>query len=169
MKHTVEYELINRFYGDRVARRSQVPLINHINEGLVVLSVIGATDAVKRAFCIHPLLQADEDLQENYYIASLIDPHLLMLAMEYRSVANEYLSDKVNTEQKIRLSPLKEVNQMLIADKVQNYKDFLTYHYDTHELSAELLVYFARWFKKLDIDDATYLDLCKAIDERKVK
>jgi hypothetical protein len=92
-----------------------------------------------------------------------------MLAMEYRSVANEYLSDKVNTGQKIRLSPLAEVNQMLVADKVQNYKDFFTYHYNTHERSAELLVYFARWFKKLDIDGATFLDLCRAIDEKKRK
>ena len=167
MKHTVEYKLINLFYGDRVAKRSQVSLINHINEGLDVLSAIDATDAAKRAFCIHPLFQADEDLQENYYVASRLDPHVLMLAMEYRSVANEYLSDKVNTEQKIRLSPLAEVNQMLIADKVQNYKDFLTYHHDTHERSGALLVYFARWLKRLEIDDATYLNLCKAIDERK--
>lgn len=38
MKHTVEYKFINLFYRDRVAKRSQVPLINHINEGLTVLS-----------------------------------------------------------------------------------------------------------------------------------
>lgn len=169
MKHTVEYRLINLFYGERVAKRSQVPLINHINEGLVVLSAIDATDAAKRAFCIHPLFQADEDLEENYYLASSFEPRVLMLAMEYRSVANEYLSDKVNTEQKIRLSPLKEVNQMLVADKVQNYKDFLTYHHGTHERSGELLVYFARWFNKLNIDNQKYLNLCKTIDERKVK
>ena len=169
MKHTVEYRLINLFYGERVAKRSQVPLINHINEGLVVLSAIDATDAAKRAFCIHPLLQADEDLLENYYLASLVDTHVLMFAMEYRSVANEYLSDKVNTEQKIRLSPLKEVNQMLVADKVQNYKDFLTYHHGTHERSDELSLYFEKWLNRLEIDNQTYLDLCKAIDERKVK
>ena len=167
MTHTVEYQLIHRFYGDRVARRSQVPLINHIDEGLVVLSAIGATDAAKRAFCIHPMFQADEDLQEHYYLASSIDSHVLMLAMEYRSVANEFLSDKINTEQKIRLSPLKEVNQMLVADKVQNYKDFLTYHHCTHERSDELPEYFDRWLKRLEIDGATFLDLCKAIDQRK--
>lgn len=169
MKHTVEYKLINFFYGDRVARRSQVPLINHINEGLVVLSAIDATDAAKQAFCIHPLLQADEDLEENYYMASRLDPHVLMLAMEYRSVANEYLSDKVNTGQEIRLSPLPEVNQMLVADKVQNYKDFLTYHHGTHERSDELSVYFEKWLNRLEIDNQTYLDLCKKIDERKLK
>ena len=84
MKHTVEYRLINLFYGDRVAKRSQVPLINHINEGLIVLSDIDATDAAKRAFCIHPLFQADEDLEENYYLASSFEPRVLMLAMEFR-------------------------------------------------------------------------------------
>ena len=169
IEHKVEYKLIELHYKDRVAKRSQVPLINHINEGLVVLSAIDATDAAKRAFCIHPLFQADEDLEENYYLASSFEPRVLMLAMEYRSVANEYLSDKVNTEQKIRLSPLKEVNQMLVADKVQNYKDFLTYHHGTHERSDELSVYFDKWLNRLEIDNATYLNLCKAIDERKVK
>jgi len=83
-------------------------------------------------------------------------------------VANEYLSDKVNTGQKIRLSPLYEVNDMLVADKVQNKKDFMTYHYGTHDRSNELNQYFNEWLTALTVDSWGYESLCKAIDESKV-
>jgi hypothetical protein len=170
IKNTVEYKLISRHYGDKVAKRSQVPLMNHINEGLIVLDRISATDQAKRAFCLHPLLQADTDLKENCYLVSFVEPHVLLLTMEYRSVANEFLSDKIpaHKEDTIRLSPLFEVNEMLVADKVQNYKDFITYHRDTHTRSKELSEYFLMWLAALDITAATYNRLCKAIDESKV-
>ena len=183
MKDTIEYRLIRKHYGDRVAKRSQVPLINHINEGLVVLDAIGATEEAKRAFCLHPLFQADEDLKENFYMASFAFPHVLLLTMEYRSVANEFLSDKMDdidispllrdlgykeVAKQIRLSPLKEVNDMLIADKVQNYKDFVTYHQKTHARTSELDDYFNIWLEALGVSDAQYGELIKLIDESKV-
>ena len=171
IKDTREYKLIARHYSDRVAERSQVPLINHINEGLAVLDVINATDDAKCAFCIHPLLQADEDLQNNFNrVAFECSPAVVMLAMEYRSVANEFLSDKIPALRYsvIRLSPLCEVNEMLIADKVQNRKDFITYHKGTHARSEELDIYFEKWMVALDISEETYNSLCKAIDESKV-
>ena len=180
MKDTVEYKLISRHYGDRVAKRSQVPLINHINEGLVVLDAIGATEEAKRAFCLHPLFQADEDLKENFYMASFVFPHVLLLTMEYRSVANEFLSDKMDdidvgdsyygipcVAKTIRLSPLKEVNDMLIADKVQNYKDFVTYHQKTHARSSELDDYFNIWLEALGVSDKQYGELCQLIEASK--
>lgn len=171
MNNTVEYKLIDKFYGDRKARRSQVPLINHINEGLIVLDTIGAIDSAKRAFCLHPLFQADADLKENYYMASFVEPHALLLAMEYRSVANDFLSDKIPAHRwdDIRLSPLKEVNDMLIADKVQNFKDFLTYHHGTHERSEELFLYFDKWLTALNIPHQQYLSLCERIDTERSK
>lgn len=181
MKDTVEYKLISKHYGDRVAKRSQVPLINHINEGLVVLDAIGATEEAKRAFCLHPLFQADEDLKENFYMASFVFPHVLLLTMEYRSVANEFLSDKIEGLQGViynygieglnpglvRLSPLKEVNDMLIADKVQNYKDFVTYHQKTHERTSELDDYFNIWMNTLGVTDKQYGELAQLIEESK--
>lgn len=182
IKNTVEYKLISRHYGDQVAKRSQVPLMNHINEGLVVLDAIGATVDTKCAFCIHPLLQADEDLQDNFNrVAFTCDPAVTMLAMEYRSVANEFLSDKMDNiviediswgiaeaAKAIRLSPLKEVNDMLIADKVQNYKDFVTYHQKTHARSSQLDDYFNMWLDRLGVFDKQYGELIDLIDRSKV-
>lgn len=169
MKNTVEYKLISRHYGDRVAERSQVPLINHINEGLIILDAISATEDSKRAFCLHPLFQADYDLKENWYMASFVQPHVLLLTMEYRSIANAYLSDKMDApyEIPIKLSPLFEVNEMLVADKVQNRKDFITYHKGTHARSGQLDLYFKQWLDALDISDASYDYLCNKIDRSK--
>lgn len=167
IQDTLEYQLIEEFYGDSVAKRSRVPMINHINEGLIVLDEINATEFAKRAFCVHPMVQADLDLANNYDILIGCDPHVIALAMEYRSVANEYLSDKVGNVLEIRLSPLAEVNQMLIADKVQNCKDFMTYHKRTHVRAAELTQYFINWMERLEIDEELYYRLCAAIDAAK--
>ena len=169
IKNSLEYKFISRHYGDRVAKRSQVPLINHIDEGLVVLKAIGAVETTKKAFCLHPLFQSDEDLQENYYLASFVEPHVLLLTMEYRNIANAYLSDKIDTDQPLKLSPLLEVNEMLIADKVQNYKDFLTYHYGTHARSSELDRYFNKWLDSLSVNHWQYTELCEKIEESKIE
>lgn len=161
---THEELLINTFYGDKRAQRSQVPLINHIKEGLIILDAINSTDVAKSAYCIHPMLQDDEPLKHNYpMLIDMCSPLVILLAMEYRSVANEYLSEKVGTGHKIRLSPLQEVNDMLIADKVQNKKDFYIYHNGTHERSKELCVYFDEWLTALGVSDTMYHDLVKRI------
>jgi len=60
-----EYIAIQRWYGERTAARSGVPLIRHIDEALVILARIDASDAAARAFCVHPLVQADSDLASN--------------------------------------------------------------------------------------------------------
>lgn len=148
----LEYNLIKDYYGDRCATRSGVRLMNHIDEGLIILNGLKATYFARKAFCLHPLLQNDSDLVANYTRVALnCDSYTVMLAMEYRSVANEYLSDKVGRVDKIRLSPLAEVNDMLRADKIQNYKDFCLYHKGTHPRSAELEEYFLSWFEVLGV------------------
>jgi hypothetical protein len=63
IKDSIEYKMIKAHYCDRVAKRSQVPLMNHIDEGLIILEAIGAVESTKKAFCLHPLFQADDDLQ----------------------------------------------------------------------------------------------------------
>ena len=52
---------------------------------------------------------------------------------------------------------------MLIADKVQNMKDFITYHYKKHKRSDELMGYFNKWLDALDVSTETYHSLCKQI------
>lgn len=151
-KDSIEYRMISSFYNTQVAQRSQVPLINHIDEGLIVLDRISATDDAKKVFCIHPLLQADDDLKNNYtWVVGACRPKVLMLAMEYRSVANEYLSLRdIKDPIEIRLSPLFEVDDMLVADKVQNFKDFMMYHHGTHPRSEKLYKYFQNWLDPLE-------------------
>lgn len=169
IKKTLEYKMISSFYGSRVANRSQVPLINHIDEGMVILSGISATEYSMRAYCIHPMIQNDEDLKQNYQnIFNSCDAYIVALAMEYRSVANEFLSQKIGTTDYIRTSPLFEVNDMLIADKVQNRKDFITYHRETHARSKELDQYFQLWLRALNVSEETYETLCMKIDSFKV-
>jgi hypothetical protein len=145
------FDLIKSVYGDNVAKRSQVPLIKHIIEGLYVLDALGSNDVTKAAYCLHPILQSDYDFvnyKSGFIPTALIDAAIL--AMEYRRVANSYLS-KDNIENFVGFS-CHEVKEMLIADKIQNYKDFLKYHKATHERSKELDEYFNNWFKLLQID-----------------
>ena len=154
IRSTAAYRMISEFYGDRRSERSKVLLMNHINEGIAVLDDICASMDAIEAFCIHPMLQADEDLEQNLsYVSRHVSAYVVALALEYRSVANEYLSHKVGSMTNIRLSPLAEVNDMLIADKVQNSKDFYLYHYDTHGRAEELDQYFRVWLEVLLLVD----------------
>lgn len=176
------YERIVEFYGNRCAKRSGVPLINHINEGLTILDRLEAHQDVKDAYCIHPMIQADEDLAANYMdlisgtgkkLYLPIRNTVIGYAMEYRSVANDFLSDQIETgpgswgaeetyaKKPLRLSPLPAVNLMLVADKVQNKKDFVKYHQATHKRSRELTYYFDLWLKRLGISEEQYQALIK--------
>ena len=144
-----EYELIAAHYGDRTARRSGVRLIVHIDDGLALLA--GSTGDARRAFCLHPLLQSDADLAANLdRVAAATTPRVMALAIEYRAVANAALSNRsyVSAED-IALSPLAEVNAMLRADKIQNYRDFLAHHAATHPRAAALDRYFRLWLERL--------------------
>lgn len=147
---TQEYRLISEFYGTRRARRSNVLLMNHIDEGLKILDRLGASEQTKRAYCLHPIVQSDQDLLNNRHLLSNISSDVIMLVMEYRSIANQYLSHRViKNIDEIILSPLHEVNQMLLADKQQNYKDFVLYHKGKHPRSQELELYFHNWLDRL--------------------
>lgn len=154
-----EYRAIDGHFGDRRAARSGLPYMNHIDEGLAVLRDLGASDRAKRAWCIHPMLQLDDDLPASYAdLAALSDdPAVLVLAMEYRNVANAHLSrHEVASAADIAMSPLAEVGDMLRADKVQNYKDFLLHHRDTHPRAAALHRYFRQWLERLSVDGGRF-------------
>jgi hypothetical protein len=158
----IEYQIISNFYGDKIANRSGVKLMNHIDEGLYILDKIGASDIAKRAYCLHPIVQDDESLKSNKHLLKNIDSDVIIAAIEYRSVANEYLSNRnINSIDEVRLSPLKDVNDMLIADKIQNRKDFEIYHLGKHERSSQLDKYFKNWLTKLDISEEQYQEFKK--------
>jgi hypothetical protein len=156
--HSPEYETIVNYYGNKKAIRSGVYYINHIDEGLAILEWIGASDEAKRAFCLHPIYQSDDELIQNADKFH-IDSDIMLRTLEYRSVANEYLSKReIQSIEEIRLSPLKDVNDMLIADKIQNRKDFEIYHQGKHPRSKELTHYFDNWTQRLGISEQMYQD-----------
>jgi hypothetical protein len=127
--------------------------MNHIDEGLVLLQHIGGNERTMRAWCLHPLVQADDDLIANVTKLEHINPLVVFLAMEYRNVANQYLcrpkTDHYTLED-VPTPPLFEVAQMLWADKTQNERDFRRYHYDTHPRSRQLSKYFHNWLTHLE-------------------
>lgn len=150
-----ELEIIEKAYGDRIAHRSQVPLINHIHEGIAILLAVQASEAAIRAFCIHPIVQTDMqgiDLSE-------VSPDVLILAEEYRDRANAYLcrpeTDYIDSFVKVyeRVNQDGEMSRdcamMLYADKIQNQKDFRLYHKETHPRSEQLDAYFNNWITYL--------------------
>lgn len=154
------YQAIKDFYGDKTANRSRVPLINHIDEGLVILNHYNANQDTLDAYCLHPLTQADGELL--IFDPSPFNQRAVMLAMEYRHTANAYLASKAMPKDGIKLSPLIEVDLMLIADKVQNRKDFLLYHRE-HINFTRLDEYFKEWLVALKVTDDKYEELVNLI------
>lgn len=175
---TKAYDLIKEHYGKRVAYRSGLPLIKHIDDGLKVLTKLGENHLTKEAFVIHPLVQADCDLAQNYRDIAELNTTVVMLAMEYRNIANQSLSDIVEKVQgglgsiesycvlkrPIKISPINEVNKMLIADKVQNYFDFLRYHNVYHPRKDELDYYFNKWLQALGVNKDEFTRLTNELD-----
>lgn len=153
---TKEYKLVESFYSDGQAQRTKIWFMNHIDEGMIILDQLKKTDASKAGFCLHPLTQDDQNLEKTFtMLTDTVKSYHLGISLEYRNIANAYLSKRdIASIDEIHLSPLGEVNDMLIADKIQNYKDFLLYHKDTHPRSKELNHYFNNWIDKLNCREA---------------
>ena len=165
---TYAYDCVRHFYGERTAKRSGVRLMNHIDEGLKILEAIGAAEVAKAAFCLHPLFQEDAELARHTgsILIHRISPRTLMNVIEYRNQANAWLGDKVTKiDGAIKIQgaptpgPLLDVKHMLIADKVQNYKDFIQFHQGIHARSDELTVYFERWLQALGVSRQQFFEL----------
>ena len=171
-----EYQAIRTHHADRVAKGSGVALLQRIDEGLIILSELDATEAAMRAFCLHPLFQSDEDLVhygQEYMNNEDADPFVILLVMEFRSRANAWPVDRVQrapdglgmrSDDRPSAGPLEAVKHMLIADKVQHRKDFIRHHRGKHSCSDALDLYFDRWLEALDVNRTEYEELCAAID-----
>lgn len=158
MRDNPHYQAIQEHYGDGRANRSNQLFMNHIDEGLALLDLQGSSLATKEAFCLHPLLQIPNTLRDfvTHPDLSIFNPLAFILAMEYRNKANAYLCRPKTdhyTLDDLPVMVLPEVTQMLIADKVQNYKDFLQYHQVNHERSEQLDNYFGLWLQHLGVPD----------------
>jgi hypothetical protein len=161
---TPAYKMIKSIYGKERTARSGVLLMNHIDEGLKILEGIGASEATKDAYCLHPILQSGDDFRKNRRNDfEGVSSESLIYAMEYRRAANSYLSKGKHSDVSMFVGfSCPEVKQMLIADKVQNFKDFMEYHYETHPNSATLYEYFQNWFDLLKID---YREMVRYIEK----
>lgn len=119
-----------------------------------------ATTPAVLGYILHPLVQEDTTLSNNFRdIVSKgqrINTEALLLAMEYRGRANAYLSTHDPAHNRPDPGPLSEVRAMLIADKVQNRKDFEIYHEGTHPRSDRLAQYFKEWLGVLNVDEHWY-------------
>lgn len=157
-QNSPEYLLIKKIYGDDKTERSQVPLINHIHEGCKILQMRKQELWTQRAFCLHPIFQTDEMFANHglNYIQYTGADYSVTCAMEYRGIANAYLAKDAFPKNGIRLSPIPDVNEMLIADKIQNRKDFEKHHLGTHPNSDRLEEYFLDWLDALGINEKEY-------------
>lgn len=154
-----EYRAIDKHYGMRRAHRSGVLYMSHIDEGLAVLNRIDASLRARKAYCLHPLLQSDSDLAQAFPRLPQLSPdvRVVALAMEYRRIANMTLSSReIVSPNEIPLGPLPDVKCMLVADKVQNYKDFLVHQKGRHPRSDKIEGYFRFWLSRLGVTDEEF-------------
>ena len=153
-----QYKTIKDFYGDRKAKRSGEFLMWHITKGCAILKNIGASDEAIKSFMLHPKYQNDEDYYMNQ--SSLLgdcayDQKVVDNVLDYRRVANAYLcrpeTDGWSHSQIHEACQLErgDVADMLVADKEQNFEDFMKHHMNSHPRSKELYQYFSNWIEYL--------------------
>ena len=170
---THEYRAIETYYGRSAAARSGQPYMNHIDEGLGVLSYMGANENTKRIFTLHPLIQVDEAMRDYQHIlrATQYSDTAVAGAWQYRDTANAYLPSTEghpgwSEASKIMLSENTDVNMALVADKIQNNKDFSLHLDNGHypeDWRRNLRLYFSQWRKALGITDITYATVCELV------
>lgn len=167
------YRRIADEYAGKTARRSGIPYINHIREGCYLLHLLYAPNDAELLdpFCLHPLFQNDARfaalLEDNASGITDFPPRAIALAVEYRRVANAYtLKHAVRAAEQIELSLIPAVHRLLVADKVQNKKDFMKYLYAQHPDRATYrrtadrsVAYFDSWLAALGVSDALYQTL----------
>lgn len=162
----IHFIAVNEYYSSKAAERTNVPYMNHIVEGLRILELIGASEQAKEAYCLHPIYQVERKPSEHEVVKqfeSQLHPYSIELAKEYAKRANAYLCKRhyKSEDDIVVLSEYDEVNDMLIADKVQNRKDFEV-HYESQEdketfdRSENLSQYFKNWLKALGVSEEKY-------------
>ena len=171
------YSVIDNFYKD-MATSKGVPYINHINEGVTHLENMKVDDTVINAFILHPFVQCvnlkgtykdclltEKELEKHINIFE-IEPEIAFDLLLYRKYANSYLC-RESTDKYVLSDAFADVKgvvkypntiKMLIADKLQNFKDFLQYRQD-HPRKEFLHNYFTNWLSILsNISNSTSIE-----------
>lgn len=168
------YSVIDNFYKGMSTSKG-VPYINHINEGIVHLENMKVDDTVINAFILHPFVQCvnlkgtykdclltEKELEKHINIFE-IEPEIAFELLLYRKYANSYLCREATDNYDINdafedvkgLAKYRNTVKMLIADKLQNFKDFLLYRQD-HPRKEFLNRYFTIWLNILaNISEST--------------
>ena len=153
----LEYELIAAYYEGKVAARSGLPYMNHIDEGLMLLKAMGAPQEALPAFCLHPIAQNGDEAEQAYAQKSPV----WFYAERYALVANCYLPqntppiDLPRDERRTAITAHfsqearhdlqdRVITAMLFADKLQNDKDARRMGYKSHH-TDQLEQYFKDW------------------------
>lgn len=162
---TREYKIIEDYYKDKY-HSNGVSFMKHIDEGLAIMKWMGTSESAKKSFCLHPIYQSEKSIKD-FGIKDLsdnklkLDSNIITNVLEFRRIDNLYTNDmRISSPGDIKISTLDEVNQMLIADKIQNRKEFENY-YDGNE---DFSMYLINWFRKLDINENMYRDYKSRLD-----
>jgi len=155
----IEYDIIESVFRYKKAKRTGLPYIRHIDQGLHLLRHLKASPVVQGAWCLHPLFQLDEQflpLMKGHGASLLhgVNFMVVALAMEYRASANSYLTkDAMYIDRHPILSPVPEVNLMLGVDKVQNFRDAKLHLYQHISRSEQDVLegYFRSWLRALSL------------------
>ena len=160
---TKEWELTRNLLSNRRSRRTDVDYFDHVVEGVKILEMYNAPLVVQQAFVIHPLYQHDDALADNVPHVHYFDPLALVLCMEYRRVANLGTRKNIRDTWVITLSPMAEVNLMLVADKIQNRKLYETRLPKDDPDYDEIGRYFLEWMDVLSIPEHEYQRIVSAL------
>jgi len=157
------YKVISKFYKGKSTSKG-IPYTNHIDEGIGHLENLHVDDTTINAFILHPFVQCvnlvgtygktlltEKELEKHINIFE-IEPDIAHELLLYRKYANSYLcrpetDDYAYHEAVAAVEGLEQypnVVKMLIADKLQNFKDFLKYRQD-HPRKVPLTYYFRFW------------------------
>jgi hypothetical protein len=171
------YKLIQQKYQGKIAKRSGLGYMSHIQEGIFIIQLLYGDDQnLVEAYCLHPIFQNDRLLSqllvENSSELSLILPQTIVFCMEYRNIANSYtIKNKIKNPESIKIGSLEMIHKMLVADKIQNKKDFMKYMYLKHErpsyvkASEHGLQYFDSWLDRLSVSKKTYTDITEKVEQ----
>ena len=152
---TAEYKMVAAYYGNRVAKRSSCRLMEHIDEGLMLLENWGVGIPLLRAWCLHPLMQDDRLYLEYIQYGSTMNEQATRIAVEYRAIANAYLPKHQSRLPDI--SAMDEVNTLLLVDKLHNrwqFENTCMRRPGIYPNEQRLRQYFHEWLEALSLNQS---------------